>query len=148
MLAEFVKSSQKKSSQNTQHYLENVKILAKKVEKYKGNPEKQQALSKSIYRANTNKFKANTIELLLTNSRLFLKKNYRANAGTFKALSLKYYRANTDKFKALSQKKTIELIEGNSKLSECKVPTKLEVDGILALKEAFQKSIKHFPHMS
>ena len=86
MLVKSVQSNQKKLSQNTQYYQENVlKILAKKVENYKSNPEKHQALSKSTYRA---KFKA------------ISKKTYRANQ--FKAISKKAYRANPDKFKALS----------------------------------------------
>ena len=58
-LVKSVKSNQKKLSQNTKYYQENVvKILAQKVESYKSNPEKQQALSRSTYRANPDKVKA------------------------------------------------------------------------------------------
>ena len=58
LLVKSVKSNQKKLIQNTQYYQENVKILAKKVESYKSNPEKQQALPQSTYKANPDNFKA------------------------------------------------------------------------------------------
>ena len=105
LLVKSVQSNQKKLSQNTQYYQENVlKILAKKVENYKSNPEKQQALSKSTYRANPDKFKA------------ISKKTYRANPDKFKAVSQQNYRANLSKFKTLSQQ-TYRVIQKNLRLS-------------------------------
>ena len=49
LLVKSVKSNQKSLRQNTQYYRKNVvKIVARKVERYSSNLEKQQALSKSI----------------------------------------------------------------------------------------------------
>ena len=59
LLVKSFKINVKKLSQNTQYYQESIiNILAKKVESYKSNPEKQQASSKSNYRTNTDKLKA------------------------------------------------------------------------------------------
>ena len=83
LLVKSVKSNQKKLSQNTQYQENAVMILAKKVESYKSNPEKQQALSKSSYRANPEALS---------------QQNYRANTDKYKALFKMNYR---DKLKAL-----------------------------------------------
>ena len=77
LLVKSFKCNEKKLSQNTQYYQENVvNILAKKVESYKKNPEKQKALSKSNYRSNPEKQKALSIS------------NYRRNPEKQKALSI------------------------------------------------------------
>ena len=56
LLVKSFKSNEKKLSQNTQYYQENVvNILDKRVESYMKNPEKQKALTKSSYRSNPEK---------------------------------------------------------------------------------------------
>ena len=83
LLVKSFKFIEKKLSQNTQYYQENiVNILAKKVESYKKNPEKQKALSKSNYRSNPDKQKA------------LSKLSYRANTQKFKAAFIMNYAKN------------------------------------------------------
>ena len=115
LLVKSVKSNPKTLSQNTQYY-QVVRILAKKGENYKSNPEKQQALSKSIQKNSRLSLKKHikliqtnsrlslnkTIELIQTNSRLSLNKTIEL-IQTNSRLSLKTIELNPDKYKALSK---------------------------------------------
>ena len=85
LLVKLFKSNEKKLNHNTQYCQKNVvHILAKQVESYKSNPEKQKALSKSSYRSNPEKQKA------------LSKLSYRANTEKFKSAFKMNYAKNRD----------------------------------------------------